>query len=190
MIPVYIASTDRFAVCESVICHSIEANTREDTHIQIIRPADIGMAETGCTGFTNVRYAVPELLRRDGYDFGIYLDVDMLLLADIAELYQYCMTGRWVCLKDLSTEVSVISADIRLPSIQQIGKIKKHELDRIIPKSAKIPLVWNAEDRYHEAAKLLHFTDLKCQPWFYDNHPDPQAVSVWKHYLQASLNDL
>lgn len=186
MIPIYIASSDRFACCEPVIQCSIEQNTNEETHIQFIRPDTLGLPETGCTGFTNLRFTVPELLRRDGYDFGIYLDVDMLLLGDIAELFAYRMTERFVCLMDGSTEVAVISAAIRTPPMAEVCQRHKSYLDGMMPKSRKIPWSWNVEDRFDPEAKLIHFTDLKCQPWFYDNHPDADAVALWEHYANLA----
>lgn len=190
VIPIYIASHKTFEVCEPVIVKSIEQNTESETRIQIIRPDTLGVAESGCTGFTNLRFVVPELLRRDGYDFGIYLDVDMLVLGDIANLFSYRRPGRFVCLQDMSTEVAVVSADVRLPGMESLVCINKSVVISMLGDagclSAKIPLSWNVEDRYVPGANLIHFTDLRCQPWFYKNHPDVDAVRLWEHYAEIA----
>lgn len=186
MIPIYIASHRKFQCCEDAIINSIDANTDSETDIQIVRPEYIGMKDTGCTGFTNVRFAIPELLRSDGYEYGIYLDVDMIVLGDIAELYDYYWPNKYVCMKDGSTEVAVISSAIQLPPISKLSDMKKHELDAMLPKAQRIPNVWNVEDGYYSGAKLLHFTDLKKQPWFYEGHPCPEACEIWEYYANLT----
>lgn len=107
--------------------------------------------EEGCTGFSKVRWTIER---------GIYLDCDMIVLGDISELWEYRRTGKYVCMSDGSTEVAVIDGKARLPLI---------------------PLEWNVEDKVTEGMKLLHFTDLNTQPWFYD-HPNREAVEVWNNY--------
>ena len=185
-IPVYVASSERFAVCEAAIVNSIKQNTNANVDVKIIRPEAIGMVETGCTGFTNVRFAVPELLRNDGYEYGVYLDVDMIVLADIEELYQYHWPNKYVCLFDGSTEVGVIHSGVQMPQISALQHMNKATLDAMLPKAPRIPKEWNVEDGYHENAKLIHFTDLKRQPWFYDGHPCPEAVEIWRTYANLT----
>ena len=182
MIPIYIASHEKFAAVEPAIIRSIEENTSSPVHIQVIRPDYIGMGPTGCTGFTNVRFVIPELLRRDGYEYGIYFDVDMIILGDVAELYEYKKPGKYVCMVDGSTEVAVVSAEINMPTKNEIFYANKQVLFDKLPLSKDIPSEWNVEDRLEAGAKLIHFTDLKCQPWFYDNHPCLEAVQLWESY--------
>ena len=126
---------------------SIVKNTKADVSITHLYPE----VEEGCTGFSKVRWTI---------DRGIYLDCDMIVLGDIAELWSYRRSGKFVCMQDGSTEVAVIDGVSKLPLI---------------------PREWNVEDRIEKGMKLLHFTDLKCQPWFYD-HPNPEAVEIWKQY--------
>ena len=185
-IPIYIGSSDRFACCETAIVNSILDNTDSNLNIEIVRPQRIGMKETGCTGFTNVRFAVPELLRRDGYEYGIYLDVDMILLSDIADLYEYHWPGKYACMQDGSTEVGVISANVKMPPIEKLQHMNKGQLLSMLPTAPRIPKQWNVEDGYYEGAKLIHFTDLKRQPWFYEGHPSPEACEIWERYANHS----
>jgi hypothetical protein len=182
MIPVYVASSERFAVVEWMTAGSIVMNTKSPVDIRVLRPQQIGMQETGCTGFTNMRYAVPELLRRDGYECGIYLDVDMLVLGDIKDLFDYRLNG-WAALADGSNEVAVIHCSVDLPEIDKLHLYNKHELKALVHSQNIIPTWWNSEDRVCHNCKILHFTNLDTQPWFHD-HPDAEAVRVYGEYRQ------
>ena len=138
------------------------------------------MQEHGCTGFTNVRFAVPEIAKGMGYEFAVYLDVDMLILGDISELYDYRQPGHWVGLADGSNEVSVIDTSLQFPAKETLHRYKKHQLNsHVVP---DIPLSWNCEDKVGDGMKLLHFTDLSAQPWFY-KHPNKEAVAIYESYL-------
>lgn len=179
-IPIFIASSERFKDIEWLTPFSIRENTQSDTEIYIVRPEWYGMKESGCTGFTNVRWAIPQLCRELGYDFGIYLDVDMLVVGDIAELYGYAQRGKWVCLDDGSNEVSVICSTLRYPDKSVLHMRHKGTLPRgdLLP---RIPSHWNVEDKITKEMRLLHFTCLKSQPWF-NNHPNKEAVSLYESY--------
>lgn len=174
MIPVFIASSDRFSGCEWMAQFSIRENTQAEVKIHVIRPQDHGLPESGCTGFSHLRYWIPEIGRKMGYQYAIYLDVDMLVLGDISDLYGYRKPGRWVGLSDGATEVAVIDTAINLQ--KPSGKYRPS-----IPMSRDIPLLWNVEDKVADGMKLLHFTDLKAQPWFFD-HPNAEAVKIYKEY--------
>lgn len=179
-IPIFIASSERFKDVEWLTPFSIRENTQEDTEIYIVRPEWYGMAESGCTGFTNVRWAIPQICRELGYDFGIYLDVDMLVVGDIAELYGYRQRGKWVCLDDGSNEVSVICSSLIYPDKSVLHLRHKGTLpmgDHL----PRIPLCWNVEDRVDPEMKLLHFTSLAHQPWFH-THYDKDAVGLYESY--------
>lgn len=188
-IRVFIGSANKFKCCESAIENSILANTSAPVEIRFIRPEDLAVPLTGCTGFTNLRYAVPELAGFAGY--AIYLDVDMIVLGDIAELYSYASPGHWVCLQDGSNEVSVISCGTHrhMPRLAQMHHYGKRELEAMTRKKKAIPASWNVEDKVQAGMQLLHLTDLKCQPWLESPeypHPCPEAVAIYEEYLNAA----
>jgi len=158
-IPIFIGISEQLEIARGITEKSILANTNADVDIQYIKPSP----PVGCTGFTNARYTVKH---------GIYLDVDMIVLGDIAKLWEYRKKGRFVCMRDGSTEVSVIDCD-------HLCKDKYHE--HLLPKSCDIPQVWNIEDKVIRGMQLLHFTNLNTQPWFYD-HPDSLAVELYEVY--------
>jgi hypothetical protein len=180
MIPVFVASSDRFAEVEWLTPFSIRENTTAEVDIYIVRPGEWGMEESGCTGFTNVRWAVAEICRERGFEYGIYLDVDMLVLGDVAELWEYRRPGKWVCMEDGSNEVSIIDSSLKYPPKSHIHKRHKGTLPRgdHLP---IIPMEWNVEDRVEEGMKLLHFTSLAHQPWFHE-HFDQEAVAIYESY--------
>jgi len=101
----------------------------------------------------------------------------MIVLGDIAELWEYRLPGNYVCMHDGSTEVAVIDC-------KHSARNKKEA--RFIPKKCIIPDVWNVEDKVIPGMKLLHFTDLSTQPWFY-NHPNKQALNIYKDYRKWAI---
>lgn len=184
MIRIFVGSANKFAMVEPAMERSIRENTDHEVDITFMRPESMGIPLTGCTGFTNLRFAVPELA--DFAGFAIYLDVDMFLLGDIAELWALRRKGEWLSLADGSTEVSVIDCAStpvtqQIPPVSELHRYSKWALLEKIDPLFIIGMEWNSEDRITPGAKLLHFTDLKTQPWFY-HHPDPEAVQQWEKY--------
>lgn len=171
-IPIYIGISKRFDVVKGLTEKSILANTTADVEITHLYP----QKEEGVTGFSNVRFQI---------SYGIYLDPDMIVLGDIAELWEYRKPGRWVCMQNGATEVAVIDCTHECRNKREIWKL---------PMLKAIPLEWNVVDTYRgpnrevlftegvpENTKLFHFTSLPHQPWFYD-HPNEEAVELYKHY--------
>jgi hypothetical protein len=182
MIRVFIGSNPIYAEQEKVLEYSIREHTQAAVEIIFMRPGENGLTACGCTGFTQFRYCVPELAGRQG--FAIYLDVDMIVLADIATLYEYRRAGAWVCLKGGRTEVSVIDCTLRIrPKAQLCGMEKSLALSLTQQYMKKqIPLDWNVRDKVTEGMKLLHFTNLRTQPWLGKQHPNPEAMAVLREY--------
>lgn len=176
MIPVFIASSRRFQEVEWLTANSVIWNTDSLPLVHVVRPEALGMREDGCTGFSMLRYRVPQWCRERGYEAAIYLDVDMLVLGDVQELWELRDPDKWICLEDGSTEVSVIGANVNVP---QVSREQRHTLN--IPMDRKIPMAWNCEDHVPDGAKLVHFTNLDTQPWFYD-HPNAGAVALYESY--------
>lgn len=177
---------------ERVIEYSIRANASQPVDVHFIRPG----WKSGCTGFTTHRYLVPRLCDFTGY--AIYLDVDMVVLGDIADLWAYRRPGRWCIPAYSGDEVSVIDCSafkdlpsesaLRHPSAKiQCGKIIG---DRYL---SLIPLTWNVEDELLPGTDLLHFTNMATQPWHptpsinYRPHQSSVACAVFFDYLERAL---
>ena len=179
MIRVFVGTHELHTDAEKVIEHSIRRNTTEEVDVTFMRPG----WETPPTGFSSHRYLIPKLCNYKGY--AIYLDVDMLVLGDLSELLSYKQPGKWaICKTDKVSrkainrdEVAVIdcsAAKDELPTetllklrhgkdIAKQALIKGNYYESIIPEK-----VWNARTVTPES-KLIHYTNLRTQPW----HPDP-----------------
>ena len=181
MIRVFIATGDKWREHEPILEYSIRKHTDAELDVRFIDPLEYGMGNMGCTGFTHVRWALPELCGNDGYC--IYLDIDMLLLRDIRDLWVYRRIGKYVCLIDGSTEVMVMDCRRPMPPKEKLHEYGKHGLlqrakQYLVP---TIPLHWNCKDEVNEETSLLHFTCLKSQPWFTPDRQDA-AVKVLHEY--------
>lgn len=197
MVPVFIGTAPEHFEAERALENSIKANS-PTASISWMRKGDPGwdFIDRGPTGFTMFRFCVPELMGFEGQ--AIYLDVDMLVLADLEQLLAYGEPGKWVCHNSEDTDcVSVIDCSCvrQLPSWPSIdemaqGQLRKWHtrafLEPVIVRS--IPDEWNSRDRLTPGTKLLHFSDLSTQPWKpalgvnYQEHPDRAAVSLWRKY--------
>ena len=181
ILKVFIGTEPKQVRAERVLEYSIRKYASVDVEITMMRQGDPGFEwGQGPTGFTMFRFAVPELCNHEG--FAIYLDCDMLLLADIAELYDYRKPGKWVCHSCENGDcVSVIDCSATALNIYTVRGLPKWGvrtvLEPIIDRS--IPDKWNSLD-LAEGAALIHFTGLATQPWLTNEcHPDPEAVKLW-----------
>lgn len=178
MIPVFVGSDSNWGHVEPLMRASLLAHTDADVDITFMRPESVGMRRAGCTGFTMTRFAVPELCRERGYSHGIYIDVDMFLIADIAELWTY-RRSNVAQLADGSNEVSIWPATLEMPSKAELHRFKKWDMK--YPAANVIPLEWNCEDCDPAGAKLIHYTDLSRQPW--DVEREDSCVSAYRNSL-------
>jgi lipopolysaccharide biosynthesis glycosyltransferase len=150
MIRVFIGTHIMHEKAEKVLIHSIRKHTNEEVDIQLLR--DHIPWQTPPTGFSSHRYMIPQLCNYQGY--AIHLDVDMLVLADIKELWDYQTPGRW-CVTDkrgkqgVRDEVSVIdcSAFRDIPDENTLKTSNgKTVAKRIVGNRylSNIPATWNA----------------------------------------------
>jgi len=182
VIRVYVGSSEPYLEQEKVLEYSVREHTDAEVEITFMRPGELGLSACGCTGFTQFRYCVGALAGKRGY--AIYLDVDMLLTADIRELWVWRRAGKWVCLKDGRTEVSVIDCTLPMPPVAQICAMQKSQMrakaERYMAKS--IPMNWNVRDKIEPGMKLLHFTNMHTQPWLGKEHPNKEAMDLLRDY--------
>lgn len=125
------------------------------------------------TGFTNYRYAIPDLAGKQGR--AIYNDVDQIYLADPAELFDMDMNGcGQLCITERETAVMLLDCE-RMATIwhradaerSEKHKFFRHRVHAIEGMWGLLPGIWNARDHEYEAgvSKLLHYTTLQTQPW-------------------------
>jgi hypothetical protein len=161
--------------------------------------------EGWATDFTCFRFAIPEVNNFEGR--AIYLDVDMVLLKDIRELFEspmekpVMMPGHWdVILFDCAAFKDFDwwpSLEEMKPSGKMITDYKKLLTGNGVV-SKKLPLKWDCRDGngLDEETALIHYTEMSTQPWKpypqvfdYPDHPSPEAVKIfWDLYDEASQN--
>lgn len=148
------------------------------------------------TPFSGFRFAIPEVHGFAGR--AVYMDVDMLVLGDVAELLSVQMPRPWVCCHPAMSDVSVIDCasfiDKGWPTIEELkmfpGKCYHHmqRLNKLGLVSDSLPWDWNCRDsgdEWKESTRLLHYTSVPHQPWHpyetvrYIPHPKKRWVEKW-----------
>ncbi len=124
------------------------------------------------TGFTNYRFAIPELAGRSGR--AIYNDVDQIYLTDPAALFDLPMDGHgFLSISDRDTSVMLIDC-ARMAPVWPLTEVRQARRKRLEARARQIsdlwgPLDpgWNArDDEYRPGhSHLIHFTVLQTQPW-------------------------
>ncbi len=138
------------------------------------------------TGFTQYRFAIPELAGGSGR--AIYNDVAQIYLTDPAELFDLDMDDHgYLAVAMIDTSVALMDCARMLP-LWNIGTARGRGKRALIQAPAAEPgqwgplaAGWNARDFEYEAgvSKLLHYTTLHLQPW----RPTPEAYSYHPHPL-------
>ena len=157
------------------------------------------------TEFSLYRYLIPQLMSFTGK--AIYLDSDMLCLTDIAELVELPLEDKdFLCTKaykdgngDLmwATSALLINCDrcrFDLPQIfseidrglfsytdfSQMGRSFLEVHPYLI---GKLNGEWNVFDKHDAATNIIHYTDLRTQPWRFRSHP---YGGIWFQYFEEA----
>lgn len=136
------------------------------------------------TGFTNYRFAIPDLAGRHGR--AIYNDVDQLYTADPALLFDQPMDGHaYLALSTQDTAVMLIDCE-RMARCWTFAKACRESKKALHAEAAAEPGLWGALDPLwhardleyrHGQSRLLHYTTLHLQPW----RPTPEQYSYHIH---------
>jgi len=124
------------------------------------------------TGFTNYRFAIPELAGSTGR--AIYNDVDQIYLTDPAELFDLPMGEHgFMSISDRDTSVMLIDC-ARMAEVWPLAAVQRERRKQLEERARQVgnlwgPLDhgWNArDDEYRPGlSHLIHFTVLHTQPW-------------------------
>lgn len=159
---------------------SVTVEPIDDAGIPV--PAD--PANRSRTGFSFSRFKIPELCGYRGK--GIYMDADMQVFTDIADLWNRPFDGAKVLYAEgpaaqgripqfsvLLLDCESLDWDVR-KIVQGFdeGKYAYADLMQricILPENDKrpgLPFEWNSLEHYEEGrTKLIHYTDMPTQPW-------------------------
>lgn len=166
----------------------------------------------GHTGFSFRRWMIPEYFDNKG--FAIYMDADQIVYDDPRKLWEkkdaYVASEQhgarteigqpvgnkvWAAYKGRRALVSVMLIDCEAcEDWKQVPtQIKSGEWTRghvmqgkwIRPRPIDVGYEWNHIDHYEPGVtKLLHYSDLKRQPWFQPAHP---LAHTWIEQLKESI---
>ncbi len=192
-----------------VLADSIRRQTRRQVEIHAIdngdAPSVADQRHAPYTEFSFARFAIPALAGRHGR--AIYLDSDMLVFRDIAELWDAPLDGAHVAIEtgSRSDPAQTAHARNRHAAVMLLDCAKLDwdvarivaalgcdydynalmTLDPVLPPGTlreAIPRGWNDLDRYDAArTRLLHFTEIRTQPWVSTRHPHG---SLWIEALR------
>lgn len=171
---------------ERIFVYALLQVRNPDRRYEIYRMTRLpGFDETGWrTGFTNYRFAIPDLAGRHGR--ALYNDVDQIYTADPAALFDQPMGEHgYLALSPKETAVMLIDCQRmhRCWNMQGATTQRKKTLHAL---AAEIPgcwglldAVWHARDMEyrHGKSRLLHYTTLHLQPW----RPLPSLYSYLIH---------
>jgi len=124
------------------------------------------------TGFTNYRFAIPELAGRQGR--AIYNDVDQIYLSDPARLFDIPMGEHgFMSISDRDTSVMLIDC-ARMAPVWPLHAVRRQRRKRLEARARRVTGLWgpidhgwNARDDEYRPGEshLIHFTVLQTQPW-------------------------
>jgi mitochondrial fission protein ELM1 len=169
---------------ERVFLWSIERVRNPHRRYEITLLRDLpGFRRIGwTTGFTNHRFAIPELAGRRGK--AIYNDVDQIYLRDPAELFDLELGGHgFLAIAERETSVMLIDCE-RMAEVWTLADAQRRHKRTLIAKALAVPGLcgpldprWNCRDEDPEGAGCYHFTTLHTQPW----RPFPERFVYHEH---------
>lgn len=209
-IRVFVGTDQRSGPAEKVLEHSIRKNTTMPVEITWMRagegrftawtyqPSLPHQQYTWATPFTCFRYGVPEFAGFEGK--AIYLDSDMIVFGDLAELWTFPQIKPWRTLSHKRTDVSIINcAHFKdrhwWPTVNKMKTqgVRGPQMRNLLHQNGcfefTVPDEWDSLDVYEPGkTKLLHYTKMQTQPWKpwpevfpYDQpHPNPHAGHIWE----------
>jgi hypothetical protein len=176
-----------------VLEHSIKRHTRLAVEMRTVdnslAPTPTDVRFLPYTNFSYGRFAIPKLVGYRGR--AIYMDSDMLVLADIAEVWNAPFDGAKILVEKVTdasrgkgrlTAVMLMDcSELRWDPEEIVARLgidyDYEELMSVLPLlkegelQDRLPVGWNSLDAMDEHTRLLHYTRIKTQPWVYPCHP-------------------
>lgn len=220
-VKIFIGSGEQSLLERKVLLYSLYKHSRSDLEIAVFNGTHNSIERTGSppvpaplslqlkyrnlTEFSLYRYLIPELCSYEGR--AIYLDSDMVCLADIQELFDALLDGHdflakreaysqngesmWGlsamlidnsrCRFDLQQFLCEI--DDGLYTYTEFSQFGAKFLARHSYRLGEIDPNWNVFDQYDGQTKLIHYTNLMSQPWKFPDHPFGE---LWfKYFFEA-----
>ena len=206
-IRIFVAATPAESLPVRVLEFSIQETTKRSVHVTSIYTAQrqIPMPKSHenrpRTPFSFQRFLIPELCKFRGR--AIYLDADMQVFSDIAELWEHDLNnfdlqtirtensgrrGQFSVLllncEKLNWDIDDIIADLDSGALSYDSLM--YEM-RIVSKIGRdINPAWNSLEKFHlGTTRLLHYTDMNIQPWISTENP---LAYLWVGCLRRAIN--
>jgi hypothetical protein len=144
----------------------------------------------GATAFSMARFAVPGMLLGSPI---LIIDPDILALQSLSPLETLTPAGcvgmrKAYDTKAWATSVMFLQRDVIFPSFDDILQLKEEfgyrtllsfkpeVIHRLGIKVHRLSKCWNNFDRANADTRLIHFTNLRTQPFTHDGHP---LTALW-----------
>lgn len=218
---IFVGSGEQSLLERKVLIHSLHKHTTREldivvfngTHNSIERndqppvlaPLSLELKYRNQTEFSLYRYLIPELCNFKGR--AIYLDSDIVCLADISDLFDSPLGGSDFLAKREYAEqdgqemwgLSVMLIDCeraRFPlaeifrevdrglySYTEFSQMGQRLLAQRPYQIGELDPAWNVFDSVDAGTKLIHYTNLFTQPWKFSGHPFGE---LWFTYLREA----
>jgi lipopolysaccharide biosynthesis glycosyltransferase len=188
MIRIFIGTEPMQWLPTEVLKRSVQRRTKAKVEFQNLEGIPLKFkAIKMYTGFSFYRFSIPEKCGFQGR--AIYLDADMVCLADIEELYQaemkkpalakteddgisfFTSTMLLDCTKlkhwKVHDWVALINAGLTSYQGCMSGTVQGMNHNDFAP----LDPLWNDFDHYDEKTRLIHYTNVPTQPWKREGHP-------------------
>ena len=199
---IFVGSDNGQRVAHQVLAHSIRRHASIPVEItpmiDLPIPKPVDPANWPRAEFSFTRFMVPELCAYQGR--AVYLDADMLVFGDVAELASIPF-GEASVLCTLQPELppawkdkphfhagrhtAVLVLDcsrLKWDATEIVGGLDEgrytyaelvYQLKLVEPGGVAdtVPVAWNHLERFDETTRLLHYTVVKTQPWKADKNP-------------------
>jgi hypothetical protein len=207
-IDIFVGADRSQLMAVAVLQHSIERHTTTPVRvcplIDLDLPEPRDLRQGSRTNFSFARFAIPELKSYRGR--AIYLDADMLVFRDIAELWSLPFGQATVNIQEELPEHARVQSKAGAPGIRKKqcsvmvidcekarwnvaeivggldGRYSYEQLMYelcILPEAEihyGVPFAWNSLEHHDLETRLIHYTDMNTQPWVC---PDNRLGHLW-----------
>ena len=216
---IFIGYDSRMPIASDVLRYSLEKTSSTPLEIVLLDLKELGRTigfnrvhdPLQSTEFTYTRFLVPYLCGYKGR--AIFMDNDMLCLADINEVFNMELDSYWLrVVKHDHRPTNTIKMDGKVQTsyprknwssfmLLNCEKLTCWTKEAVETQPAKwlhrfesipdecigdIPKTWNVLDRYDADTKLIHYTE--GGPWF-ENYKDHPYGDIWWKYHESCYSD-
>lgn len=186
-IRIYIGTEKLQWLATEVLKWSVKTRTHSPVEFIELKDLDLGLESKMYTGFSFYRFYIPEACGYKGK--ALYLDADIVVLADIHDLLTMEMNDKGVLARPGPHHIRYTS--VMLLSCEKLTHWKIREWSMLINNQladygktmfgevgglnyqdfGDLPDYWNHLDEADETTKILHYTHVPMQPWKRAGHP-------------------